>query len=400
MTDLFTRFIKYETASDYDSETYPSTANQLAFAKIAAEACREVGLKEAEVDEHGYVTATLPANTDESLPVIGLLAHMDTSPDAPGKPRDARIVTDYGGGDIELVNGVTLSPNEFPDMLKYRGQDIIVSDGTALLGADDKAGMAEILAAMDFLNRHPEIEHGKIRVAFTPDEEVGRGVNHFDVKKFGADFAYTVDGGELGELEAETFNAARVIFHVKGKSVHPGTAYGIMVNAGLIAAEIIGEFPLNETPAATKGREGFFHLTEMKGETAAAKVSFILRDFDADGLERRKKFAKDVAEKFQAKYGASTVEVEIRDEYRNMGEILLEKPEILERARAAIRKENITPIEHPIRGGTDGARLTFMGLPCPNLFTGGHNFHGPYEYIPVQSMEAAVRVLVNICAAG
>jgi tripeptide aminopeptidase len=399
VTDLFMRFVAYDTASDYESETYPSTESQRAFAKIAAAACVDAGLSEVGIDEHGYVTATLPANTASSQPVIGLVAHMDTSGDAPGCAKDARIVHGYDGGDIALGHGLTLSPSEFPELKNYAGQDIIVSDGSALLGADDKAGIAEILAAMAYLNNHPEIKHGKIRVAFTPDEEVGRGVDYFDVVKFGADFAYTVDGGEIGELDAETFNAARAVFTVTGKSVHPGTAYGVMLNAGLVAADIVGAFPDNETPATTRKRDGFYHLTDMKAETASAKLSFILRDFDAEGLEKRKAYARDVAVQINKKYGAETVRVELKDEYRNMHEVLASKPEILDRARAAIGSEGIDVIEHPVRGGTDGARLSFMGLPCPNLFTGGHNFHGPYEYIPVQSMEAAVRVIVNLVRA-
>jgi tripeptide aminopeptidase len=399
VTDLFLRFIAYDTSSDYDSETYPSTESQRDFAKVAAEVCRNIGLAEVEIDEYSYVTATLPANTDTAAPVIGLVAHMDTSSDAPGCAKEVGIVESYDGGSIVLGDSRILSPTEFPDLLKYKGQDIIVSDGNALLGADDKAGIAEILAAMDYLIKHPEIKHGKIRVAFTPDEEVGRGVEHFDVKKFGADFAYTLDGGEIGEMESETFNAARAVFTVTGKSVHPGTAYGIMLNAGLVAAEIVQAFPLDETPATTKGRDGFYHLTDMQAETASAKLSFILRDFDADGLERRKEFAEDVAARFKAKYGDKAVELVVKDEYRNMYEVLKDKPEIVEKARAAIRREGIEVIEHPIRGGTDGSRLSFMGLPCPNLFTGGHNFHGPYEYIPIPSMEAAVRVIVNLVRA-
>jgi tripeptide aminopeptidase len=399
VTDLFMRFVAYDTSSDYESATYPSTESQRAFANVVAAACAEAGLSEVLTDEYCCVTATLPANTGSSQPVIGLVAHMDTSSDAPGCAKDARIVRGYDGGDIALGHGLTLSPAEFPELTRYKGQDIIVSDGNALLGADDKAGIAEILAAMAYLKDHPEIKHGKIRVAFTPDEEVGRGVDHFDVAKFGADFAYTIDGGEIGELDAETFNAARAVFTVTGKSFHPGTAYGVMVNAGLIAAELIGAFPPDETPATTRGRNGFYHLTDMKAETASARLSLILRDFDAEGLEKRKAYARDVADRLNKKYGAETVRVELKDEYRNMYEVLASKPEILDRARAAIRGEGIEVVEHPVRGGTDGARLSFMGLPCPNLFTGGHNFHGPYEYIPAQSMEAAVRVIVNLAQA-
>jgi tripeptide aminopeptidase len=289
-----------------------------------------------------------------------------------------------------------LSPAEFPHLNKYVGQDVVVTDGTTLLGADDKAGAAAILSAMEFLAAHPEIPHGKIRVAFTPDEEIGRGTDRFNVETFGADFAYTVDGGEQGELEAETFNAARAIFKITGKSVHPGTAKNVMRNAGIIAAEMVARFPENETPRSTAGREGFYHLTEISGETGFATFSYILRDFDAEGLDKRKRFCEALADEFNRKY-ENAAELTLRDEYRNMAEVLKDYPHITKLAREAMEAAGVAPIEKPVRGGTDGARLSFMGLPCPNIFTGGHNFHGPYEYLPVPSLEAAVRVVVNIC---
>jgi tripeptide aminopeptidase len=399
VAERFLELIKHDTQSDYGSESYPSTPSQLGFGKRLAEMCREIGLTEVEHTGHGYVFATLPANTGGAQPVIGFLAHMDTSPDAPAAPMNARVVQNYDGGDIRLNEGVILSPGEFPDLLKYKGQDLIVTDGNTLLGADDKAGIAEILAAMDYLTRHPEIKHGKVRIAFTPDEEVGRGVDFFDTTHFGADFAYTVDGGELGELEWETFNAARAFFTVTGKSVHPGTAYLVMVNAALVGAEMVNAFPA-EIPYTTRGREGFYHLTEFNAEVGKAEFSFLLRDFDAEGLERRKGFVRDLADVFNERYGHGTVALHIKDEYRNMGEVLANHPLVMERARQAMVREGISPVERPIRGGTDGARLSFMGLPCPNIFTGGHNGHGPYEFIPVQSMEAAVKVITRICAVG
>lgn len=396
VSERFLELISYNTNSDSNSKTYPSTNSQLEFAQILAEKCRAIGLSEVLVDKYGYVTATLPANIDEDAPTIGFIAHMDTSSDASGGPINPRIVKNYDGTDIKLNDKLTLSPSEFSSLNKYLGQDLIVTDGTTLLGADDKAGIAEILTAMEFLLDNPEIPHGRIRIAFTPDEEIGRGVDYFDVKAFGADFAYTVDGGELGEVESETFNASAAKFTITGKSVHPGASKGIMINAGLIAGDIIAAFPLNETPATTEGYEGFYHLTGMMGSVGQAHVSYILRDHDADKLKEKEKFVEQVAKDINAKYGEGVVEVEITQQYRNMHEMLKDHPYIMDRAKAAIEAEGITPIIKPIRGGTDGSRLSFMGLLCPNYFTGGHNAHGPFEYISIQSMEAAVRVTVNI----
>lgn len=393
----FLRLVAYDTQSDYDSTSYPSTPSQVAFAKILVDECIAIGLSEVHLDAYGYVTATLPATIQTDVPVIGFLAHMDTSSDAPGASVKPRIVADYDGGIIRLNDERVLSPEEFPHLSRYVGQTLIVTDGYTLLGADDKAGVAEIITAMEYLVQHPEIKHGKIRIAFTPDEEVGRGVDYFDVKAFGAEYAYTVDGGGLGEFEAETFNAARAVFTVTGKSVHPGYAYKTMQNAALIAAEIVSAFPAEETPAETKDYAGFYHLTGFSGEVSEATVSYLLRDFDGDGLEKRKQFANELAERMNRQYGPGTVSMQIKDEYRNMAEILRDKPEIADRVKQAIAKAGITPDEKRVRGGTDGSRLSFMGLPCPNIFTGGHNFHGPYEYIPVPSMEAAVRVIMHIC---
>ncbi|MCL2708002.1 MAG: peptidase T [Defluviitaleaceae bacterium] len=400
VTERFLRYVRFDTQSSYDSKTYPSTPKQLDFAKTLRSECEFIGMECVRQDANGYVTAKLPASAGcEGLPAIGFFAHMDTSPDSPGGGVNPRIVEAYPGGEIKLGGSVSISPEDFPHLNNYVGQDLVVSDGTTLLGADDKAGVAEIITAMEFLIENPKIEHGEIMVAFTPDEEIGKGVDRFDIAAFGADYAYTVDGDEIGVLESETFNAARAVFEIKGKSVHPGYAYKTMINAGLIASELIQAFPKCEAPSKTKDREGFYHLTSFSGETGAAHVVYLLRDFDDEGIERRKRFAQDAAALLNNKYGAGAVTVSIKDEYGNMRALLAKQPEIIERARNAMLKAGVAPVDKPIRGGTDGARLTFMGLPCPNIFAGGHNFHGPYEYIPVPSMEAAVRVIVNICEA-
>ncbi|MCL1999090.1 MAG: peptidase T [Turicibacter sp.] len=396
--ERFLELIQYDTQADENSKSYPSTESQPKYAQVLAGMCREIGLEDVEVDKYGYVTATLPANTDCDI-VIGFLAHMDTSPDAPGSPMNARVVKAYDGGDIVLNDRVILSPKEFAHINNYRGQDLIVTDGNTLLGADDKAGIAEILAAMEFLLANPNILHGKIRIAFTPDEEIGRGVDYFDVKNFGADFAYTIDGGEIGELEYENFNAASVVFNILGKSVHPGTAKGVMINAALVASEIIESMPKDETPATTEGYEGFYHLSGITGEVGHAQVGYILRDHDAQKLKNRIEFSEEVVAKINQKYG-NIVQIEVKEQYRNMREVLENHMYIIDRAKEAFIKAGIKPNIKAIRGGTDGARLSYMGLPCPNIFTGGHNAHGPYEYIPIQSMEAAVKVIVNICTKG
>ena len=396
MTDVSKRFlnlISYDTSSLYESTTYPSTPSQMDFAKtVLAPECEKIGLSDVTVDEYGYVTATLPSNINRDIPTVGFIAHMDTSSDASGKNIKPQIIENYDGGDITLNDTMILSPSEFPDMKNYIGQDIITTDGTTLLGADNKAGIAEILTAMEHLIKNPSIKHGEIKIAFTPDEEVGRGVDRFDVKKFGADFAYTIDGGRLGEFEYESFNAARAVIKITGKSVHPGAAKGIMINAGLIATEIASKFPCDETPATTEGREGFFHLTKISGSVGTATLEYIIRDFDKSSFINRKEFIKNLADEF-------AVEVNIHDEYFNMHDVLSkdEYSQIRNIAIESMEILGITPIISPIRGGTDGARLSFMGLPCPNIFAGGHNFHGPYEFIPIQSMIKATEVIVKIC---
>ena len=394
--ELFLKYIQIDTQSAHDAKGYPSTAKQMNLASVLAADCRAMGLSEVEVWEAGYVTATLPANTQEPRPVVGFLAHMDTSPDFAGHNVKAMIHNNYDGADIALPGGITLSPAEFPALADYVGHTLITTDGTTLLGADDKAGIAEILAAMNHLLRNPQIKHGAIRIAFTPDEEVGRGVDFFDVKRFGADFAYTIDGGAVGELEYESFHAARAKMTIAGKSVHPGYAKGIMVNAAQIAADMAGRFPQNETPATTEGREGYFHLTALSGGVEAACMEYILRDFTQEGINRRKDFVLDLVMEINDLYGKGCVTLNLYDEYANMAEVLENKTHIIELAANAMRSLGIAPVIRPIRGGTDGSRLSFMGLPCPNLFTGGQNPHGPYEFVSVEAMEAAAAVIVRI----
>lgn len=397
VTDRFLTYIKQPTTSDESSSHSPSTKGQLQFALSLAEECRQIGLTEVEVDRHGYLYATLPA-TWEKAPVIGWIAHMDTSPDASGHGVMPHIVQTYDGGTIPL-NGITLSPEVFPSLNDYIGETLITTDGTTLLGADDKAGIAEIMTAAEYLIAHPEILHGKIRIAFTPDEEIGRGADHFDVKKFGADFAYTMDGGKLGELEYENFNAARAVIHIQGKSVHPGTAKNLMANAALIGTEIASLLPEKEIPAKTEGYEGFFHLCSFEGTVAEATLTYIIRDFNSDTFAHRKNLLELIVERKNIQY-PNAITLEMRDEYYNMSSQIQEHMEIIELAKKAMELCGITPIVQPIRGGTDGARLSFMGLPCPNLFAGGLNFHGPYEYIPVSSMEKAVEMLIKIAELG
>lgn len=401
LTDLFLKLVKYDTQSNSRATTYPSTSTQLDFAQVLAEECRKIGLSDVNVDKYGYVTATLPSNlpAGASAPTIGFLAHMDTSEDVSGKDVKPRIVKVYNGGDIPLNNRISLTPAEFPSLNKYIGQDLIVTDGNTLLGADNKAGIAEILTAMAQMLDDPSIPHGKIRIAFTPDEEIGSGVEHFDVEAFGCDFAYTLDGGEIGEIVTESFNASQAKFIITGKSVHPGASKGIMINAALIAGEIIAALPQDETPATTEGYEGFYHLSNLRGGVESAELIYILRDHDLSILKKREAFITALAEKLNNKYGAGTVALQLKEQYLNMYEILKDRPEIAQIAKDAIIEAGITPIVRPIRGGTDGSRLTFMGLPCPNIFAGGHNAHGPYEYVPIPSMEAAVQVVVNIAKA-
>lgn len=397
VTERFLAYVKHHTTSDEDSNSFPSTKNQLSFAAFLAKECEAIGLQSVFVDEYGYVTATLPG-TIQDAPTIGFIAHMDTSPDASGENILPNIVENYDGGNIPL-NGTSLSPAEFPFLKDYIGQTLITSDGTTLLGADDKAGIAEILTAMEYLMTHPEIPHGDIRIAFTPDEEIGKGVDFFDVASFGANFAYTLDGGRIGELEYENFNAARAIIRIKGKNVHPGTAKNVMVNAALIGTEIASLLPEKEIPAKTEGYEGFFHLCSFQGDVTSATLTYIIRDFDKDSFEHRKDLIRLIVERKNTQHQGA-IELELRDEYYNMLSQVEPHMEIVDLAKQAMLDCGVTPIIQPIRGGTDGARLSFMGLPCPNLFAGGHNFHSNYEFVPVASMEKAVQVMIRIAELG
>lgn len=393
VTERFLTYVKHHTTSDESSDTFPSTKRQLAFAAFLAKECEAIGLQSVSVDAYGYVTALLPGNT-ANAPTIGFISHMDTSPDASGENVLSNIVENYDGKAIPL-NGTILSPKEFPSLKEYIGQTLITSDGTTLLGADDKAGIAEILTAAEYLLAHPEIPHGDIRIAFTPDEEIGKGVDFFDVDKFHADFAYTLDGGRIGELEYENFNAARAIIRIKGKNVHPGSAKNVMKNAALIGTEIASLLPERETPAKTEGYEGFFHLCSFEGDVTSATLNYIIRDFNADSFAHRKELLRLIVERKNAQYN-NCIELDLHDEYYNMLSQIEPHMEIVSLAKQAMLDCGITPIIQPIRGGTDGARLSFMGLPCPNLFAGGHNFHSNYEYVPVPSMEKAVSMIVRI----
>lgn len=393
VTERFLTYVKHHTTSDEASDTFPSTKRQLAFAAFLAKECEAIGLQSISMDAYGYVTALLPGNT-ANAPTIGFISHMDTSPDASGENVLSNIVENYDGKAIPL-NGTVLSPEEFPSLKEYIGQTLITSDGTTLLGADDKAGIAEILTAAEYLLAHPEIPHGAIRIAFTPDEEIGKGVDFFDVDKFHADFAYTLDGGRIGELEYENFNAARAIIRIKGKNVHPGSAKNVMKNAALIGTEIASLLPERETPAKTEGCEGFFHLCSFEGDVTSATLNYIIRDFNADSFAHRKELLRLIVERKNAQYN-NCIELDLHDEYYNMLSQIEPHMEIVSLAKQAMLDCGITPIIQPIRGGTDGARLSFMGLPCPNLFAGGHNFHSNYEYVPVPSMEKAVSMIVRI----
>ena len=393
VTERFLTYVKHHTTSDESSDTFPSTKRQLAFAAFLAKDCEAIGLQSVSVDAYGYVTALLPGNT-ANAPTIGFISHMDTSPDASGENVLSNIVENYDGKAIPL-NGTVLSPKEFPSLKEYIGQTLITSDGTTLLGADDKAGIAEILTAAEYLLAHPEIPHGAIRIAFTPDEEIGKGVDFFDVDKFHADFAYTLDGGRIGELEYKNFNAARAIIRIKGKNVHPGSAKNVMKNAALIGTEIASLLPERETPAKTEGYEGFFHLCSFEGDVTSATLNYIIRDFNADSFAHRKELLRLIVERKNAQYN-NCIELDLHDEYYNMLSQIEPHMEIVSLAKQAMLDCGITPIIQPIRGGTDGARLSFMGLPCPNLFAGGHNFHSNYEYVPVPSMEKAVSMIVRI----
>ena len=392
----FSSYIAYATTSDENSETYPSTPGQLVFGDFLVEELKRIGLSEVNKDQYGYVTATLPANCDKVLPVVGFIAHFDTAPDMPGISAP-RVIPNYDGKDIMLdeESGTALTLTDFPELSDYTGQTLLVTDGKTLLGADDKAGIAEIVTAMEYLLAHPEIKHGKLRVAFTPDEEIGKGVAHFDVKAFGCDFAYTMDGGAIGELEYENFNAAGATIKVQGRNIHPGYAKGKMVNAQLIAMEFNALLPEFQKPQYTQDYEGFYLLTHMEGTVENAVLNYIIRDHDAEKFAEKKEFMLKVTAFLNQKYG-ERVTCEIKDQYRNMREMVEPVFHIVTLAEEAMREIGITPKVQPIRGGTDGANLSFKGLPCPNIFAGGHNFHGKYEYVPLESMVKATELITVI----
>ena len=398
LLERFLRYVKVNTKSDERSETTPSTACQLDLARILKDECEKMGLTEVTLDDNGYVMATLPSNIKEEAPVIGFIAHMDTSPDFKGEGVNPQIV-EYNGGNIYLNKDINiyLSESSYPVLKNLIGETIITTDGTTLLGAADKNGIAEIMTAMSYLIKHPDISHGKIRIAFTPDEEVGRGADFFDVEKFGADFAYTIDGGALGELECENFNASSAIVKVNGSNIHPGYAKDKMKNSILIAYEFHNELPQNESPQHTSGYEGFYHLNDIEGSVESTTLTYILRDFETEGINNRKNKLKSIEEKLNSKYGDGTVEVILKDQYKNMKEVIDKYPEVMERAKKAMEALDIVPELVPIRGGTDGSRLSFMGLPCPNIFTGGYNFHGKYEFTVISYMELACKTIIEIC---
>lgn len=398
ITERFLKYVSFTTTSDENTNMTPSTPGQMIFAKYLVEELKSIGLTEVDVDKNGYVMATLPANTKKEVPTIGFIAHMDTSPDMSGKNPKPRVVANYDGNDIVLneEKAIVLETAKYPEILQYVGQDIVVTDGTTLLGADDKAGLAEIVSAMEYLVAHPEIKHGKIRVGFTPDEEIGQGADHFDVEKFGAEWAYTMDGGEIGELEFENFNAASAKVTFKGVNVHPGYARHKMLNSMRVAHQFASMIPRHETPEHTEGYEGFFHLTNMEGTVEKSSLSYIIRDHDRDRFERRKKEFAHLVNKINAEFGDGTATLELRDQYYNMREKIEPVMHIIDLAFNAMNDVGVTPKVKPIRGGTDGSRLSYMGLPCPNIFAGGHNFHGRFEFVPVQSMEKAMQVIVKI----
>ncbi len=397
ITERFLNYTKFDTQSSEESESVPSTSKQLIFAEYLKKELEHEGFSDVELDEKGYLYATLPSNIKEKVPTIGFISHYDTSPDCSGADIKPQIVNNYDGSDILLSEGIVSSPKKFPELLQHVGEDLIVTDGHTLLGADDKAGIAEIVQAMCYLRDHKELKHGDIRIAFNPDEEIGMGAHHFDVEKFGCEWAYTMDGGDVGELEFENFNAASAKIAIKGVSVHPGYAKGKMVNAGLLAAEFIGMLPADERPETTEGYQGFYHLTGMQGQTEQAKLSYIIRDHDRERFEDRKRFVKKCADQMNEKYGEGTVEAVISDQYYNMKEKIDPQMHVIDLVLKSMQEVGVAPKVKPIRGGTDGAQLSFKGLPCPNIFAGGINFHGPYEFVSIQSMEKAMQVVVKIC---
>ena len=396
--DRFISYITIDTQSDSSSDATPSTEKQWNLAHKLVDELQAIGLSDVTIDDNAYIMATLPSNVDHDVPTIGFISHFDTSPDFSGTNVNPQIIRNYDGKDIVLnkEKDIILSSSYFDDLLQYIGQTIITTDGTTLLGADDKAGITEIVTAMEFLVNNPQIKHGTIRIGFTPDEEIGRGAHKFDVEKFGAEWAYTMDGSQIGELEYENFNAAGAKITIKGKSVHPGYAKGKMVNALLIANKIISDLPKHEIPEETSGREGFFHVHHFDGEIENATVELIIRDHDLKRFEQRKKLVEDIVQKFNNEYD-NCIELELKDQYFNMKEKVEPVFHIIETAKKAMEDIGIKPIIKPIRGGTDGSQLSYMGLPCPNIFAGGHNFHGKYEYVPIEIMQKAVEVIVRIC---
>lgn len=397
IVERFLNYVSFDTQSAEDSQTVPSTAKQLDFAKYLRDELKDEGFDDVEMDDNGYVYATLKSNIKKEVPTIGFISHYDTSPDCSGKDVKPRIVKNYDGKDIELSPGIISSTKKFPELLQHVGEDLIVTDGHTLLGADDKAGIAEIVQAMCWLRDHKEIPHGDIRMGFNPDEEIGMGAHHFDVEKFGCEWAYTMDGGDLGDLEFENFNAASAKINIKGVSVHPGYAKGKMINANRLAAEFAAMLPADETPETTEGYEGFYHLLGIESNIENAKLSYIIRDHDRDKFEERKSFIEKCVVEMNKKFGEGTVTADVKDQYYNMKEMIDPKMHVIDIVLKAMQDSGVPPKVEPIRGGTDGAQLSFKGLPCPNIFAGGVNFHGPYEFISVQVMEKAMQVIVKIC---
>ena len=397
ITERFLNYTKFDTQSQEDSDQVPSTEKQLVFANYLKKELENEGLSDVEMDDKGYIYATLKANVKGDIPTIGFISHYDTSPDCSGADIKARIVNNYDGSDILLSEGIISSPKKFPELLKHIGEDLIVTDGHTLLGADDKAGIAEIIQAMCWLRDHPEVKHGKIRIAFNPDEEIGMGAHHFDVEKFGCDWAYTMDGGDMGELEFENFNAASAKIFIKGVSVHPGYAKDKMVNANVLATEFAQLLPADERPETTEGYQGFYHLLGIESNVEQAKLSYIIRDHDREHFEDRKRFVQRCADQMNETYGEGTVIAEIKDQYYNMKEKIDPQMHVIDLVLHAMQDCGVAPKVKPIRGGTDGAQLSFKGLPCPNIFAGGVNFHGPYEFVSIQSMKQAMQVIIRIC---
>ena len=397
ITERFLNYTKFDTQSAEDSDSVPSTPKQLVFADYLKKELESEGLSDIEMDDKGYIYATLKANVKSDIPTIGFISHYDTSPDCSGADIKPQIVRRYNGSDIQLSEGIVSSPKKFPELLQHIGEDLIVTDGTTLLGADDKAGIAEIVQAMCWLRDHKEIKHGDIRIAFNPDEEIGMGAHHFDVEKFDCDWAYTMDGGDVGELEFENFNAASAKVFIKGVSVHPGYAKGKMVNANALAAQFAEMLPKEQRPETTEGYQGFYHLLGIESNVEHAKLSYIIRDHDRDRFEDRKRFVLRCAEQMNENYGEGTVTAEVKDQYYNMKEKIDPQMHVIDLVLHAMQDCGIAPKVKPIRGGTDGAQLSFRGLPCPNIFAGGVNFHGPYEFVSIQSMEKAMQVIIRIC---